>query len=121
MTDNVTGVTDTIRFKGPVGSFSAQSDGSAGTLITDPPSSSNMVAVSHDQDAFVFACHLGENAVANVNAHRDASDPPQPEFAGLTALMTEPHNDAAIHDGTEIANVDHAMGMAAHHAHGFLV
>jgi hypothetical protein len=120
VTDNVTHVTDTIKFEGVIGSFSAQSDGSAGTLIT-VSSPTNMVSVSHCQDSFVFHSHPGENAAANFNAHNDVLDPPHSEFANLAALLTEAHHDAAVHDGTEIATLDHAMALAAHQAHGFLV
>ena len=67
VTDSVSDVADTITFEGVVGSFSAQSDGSGGTFITDPPPPANMVAVSHSQDAFVFAANLGENTSANFN------------------------------------------------------
>jgi hypothetical protein len=35
--DSVTGVTDTIKFEGSVGPFTAQSDGNGGILISDPP------------------------------------------------------------------------------------
>jgi hypothetical protein len=118
--DNVTGVTDTVTFKGPVGSFSAQSDGNTGTLITDPPPSSNTVAVSHNQDSFVFASHLGESATANLSAHNDALDAPHSAHTDLTALLTEPHHDGAIHDGTQTVT-DQGMAPAAHHAHSFLM
>ena len=65
--------------------------------------------------------HLGEGQAGHPNAHNDAVDPPHSEFANLAALLTEAHHDAAIHDGTEIATLDHAMALAAHQAHGFLV
>jgi hypothetical protein len=54
VTDNVSQVTDTITLKGVSGSFSAQSDGNGGTLITDPPPPTNIVGVSHGHDTFVF-------------------------------------------------------------------
>ena len=120
MTDNVTGVTDTISSRAPVGSFSAQSDGNAGTLITDPPPSSNMVALSHDQDAFVFASHLGDNAVANVNVHNDALDLPHSQFAELAPLINHGHHDGALDLSAHDAN-DHTAAVMAQHIHHFLV
>jgi hypothetical protein len=80
-----------------------------------------MVAVSHNQDSFVFTSHLGENPVARANVHNGIVDPPHFDFAGLTTLMSEADNDAAIqHDGTGIiGTLDHAMALTAHH--GLLV
>jgi hypothetical protein len=118
VTDQVTGVTDTVILKGAVGSFSAQSDGSGGTSITDPPPS-NQVAVSHDQDSFTFASNLGENGAANGSPHNDAPDSAQLEFAGLAALMNQDHHDGAVDLTAHDAN-DHAAAMAQH-AHHFLV
>ena len=54
VTDSVSQVTDTITLKGVSGSFSAQSDGNGGTLITDPPPPTNIVGVSHGHETFVF-------------------------------------------------------------------
>ena len=117
VTDPVTGVVDKIKFSGVVGTFSAQSDGSGGTSIT-----TDAVAVSHCQDAFVFAPHLGDNLVANGNAHNDALNLHHSEFADLSALMTEAHHDAPIHhDATEMPTLDHAMALTAQHAHLLLV
>ena len=96
VTDSVSGVTDSITFKGAVGSFSAQSDGSGGTYITDPPST-NMVTVSHDQ--FVFAPNVGENTSANSNAqHNETIDFPHQggELADLAALMAQAHEGAHL-------------------------
>ena len=117
VTDSVSDVTDTITFKGVVGSFSAQTDGSGGTLISDPPAT---VTVSHD--SFVFAPNLGENTIANFNAHNDAIDPPKSEFADFAGLLAQEHQDGAIpvaHDATDI--VHHTDALTAQHAHDFLV
>ena len=117
MTDNVSHVTDTIKFAGVVGSFSAQTDGNGGTLISDPPAT---VTVSHD--SFVFAPNLGENTSTNFNAHNDAIDPGKSEFADFAALLAQEHQDGAIsiaHDATDIMH--HAEALTAQHAHHFLV
>jgi hypothetical protein len=122
VTDSVCDVTDTITFKGVVGSFSAQSDGSGGTFITDPPAPANMVAVSDVHDTFVFAPHLGENTSTNFNAHNETIDPPKSEFADFAALLAHEHQDGAIpiaHDATDI--VHHADVLTAQHPHDFLV
>ena len=118
VTDSVAGVTDTITLKHVSGSFSAQSDGNGGTLIADtsPP---NPVAVCHDQDSFVFAPHLGDNPVSNVNAHNDALDLPHSEFAELAALMNWDHHDGALDLSAHDAN-DHAAAVMAQHTHHFL-
>ena len=91
VTDNVSHVTDTIKFAGVVGSFSAQTDGNGGTLISDPPAT---VTVSHD--FFVFAPNLGENTSTNFNAHNDAIDPGKSEFTDFAALLAQEHQDGAI-------------------------
>jgi hypothetical protein len=59
VTDNVTGVTDTITFKGPVGPFSAQSDGSGGTLITDPPEHDGTGIIGTLDHAMALTAHHG--------------------------------------------------------------
>ena len=120
VTDNISDVTDSITFKGAVGSFSAQSDGSGGTFITDPPPPENMVAVSHDQ--FVFAANLGENSAANFNSHNDTIDPPKSEFADFAALLNQALQDGVhpiTYDATDITH--HTEALTAQHAHGFLV
>ena len=119
VTDHVAGVTDTVTLKGTVGSFSDQSDGSGGTLITDPPST-NTVAVSHDQDSFVFAPHLGENGVSNANVHNDVLDLAHLEFAELAALMSQDNHDGALDLTAHDAN-DHLAAATAQHFHHFLV
>jgi hypothetical protein len=122
VTDSVSQVTDTIKMKGVFGSFSAQSDGNGGSLITDSPPPANMVAISHDHDAFVFASNLGENTAAKFNAHNDTIDPPKLEFADFAALLDQALQDGAhpmTHDATDIMH--HTQALAAQHAHGFLV
>jgi hypothetical protein len=114
VTDSVSDVTDTITFKGVVGSFSAQTDGNGGTLISDPPAT---VTVSHD--SFVFAPNLGENTIANFNAHNETIDPAKSEFADFAGLLAQEHQDGIAHDATDI--VHHADALTAHHAHDFLV
>ena len=122
MTDSVSHVTDTITFKGPVGSFSAQSDGSGGTLITDPTPSPTIATVSHGQDAFVFASHLGENATTYVNVHNDALDLSHSGFAELAAITTQAHEDGANwapHDaGDDI--MQHSAASSSHDYHFFV-
>ena len=120
VTDSVSQVTDTIKFAGVVGSFLARSDGSGGTFITDPSPPANMVAVSHGNDTFVFAPNLGENTIANFNAHNDAVDPPKSDLADFAAFLAQAHQDGAFpiaHDVTDIMH--HAE--TAQHAHDFLV
>ena len=120
VTDNISDVTDSITFKGAVGSFSAQSDGSGGTFITDPPPPENIVAISHDQ--FVFAANLGQNTAANFNSHNDTIDPPKSEFADFAALLNQALQDGVhpiTYDATDIAH--HTEALIAQHAHGFLV
>ena len=116
VTDHVSHVTDTITFKGTVGSFSAQSDGSGGTFITDPPpATTNMVTVSHD--AFVFASTLGENGGKATNAnvqHNEPIDFPHhgAEVADLAALMAQSHAE-----GAHLLSAPDAIDM--HHAAAF--
>ena len=117
--DSVSQVTDTITFKGVVGSFSAQSDGSGGTFITASPPPANMVAVSHVHDTFVFAPNLGENTSTNFNAHNETIDPGKSEFADFAGLLAQEHQDGIAHDATDI--VHHADALTAPHAHDFLV
>ena len=120
--DSVSGVTDAITFKGAVGSFSAQSDGDAGTLIADSPPTSNIAAVSHDHDTFAFAPNLGESTIANSNVHSASIDPPKPEFADLVTFRAQVHQDLEYpiaHDATDIAH--HAALLGAQHTHDFLV
>ena len=120
VTDSVSGVTDTITFKGAVGSFSAQSDGGTGTFITHPPPPANIVVVSHD--TFVFARNLGENTIATSNVqHNDIIDPPKSEFADLAALLAQSHQDGThpAHDVTDIMHI--AAALTAPHAHDFLL
>ena len=119
VTDSVAGVTDTISLKHVSGSFSAQSDGSGGTLIADtsPP---NTVAVCHDQDRFVFAAHLGDNQASGVNVHNDALDLSHSQFAELGAFMNHDHHDGALDLSAHDAN-DHAATVMAQHSHHFLV
>ena len=117
--DSVSQVTDTITFKGVVGSFSAQSDESGGTFITASPPPANMVAVSHVHDTFVFAPNLGENTSTNFNAHNETIDPGKSEFADFAGLLAQEHQDGIAHDATDI--VHHADALTAPHAHDFLV
>jgi hypothetical protein len=115
VTDTVSGVTDNVSMKDASGSFTAQSDGSGGTLITDPPPS-NKVAVSND--AFIFASNLGESAGANVNAHHDTLDPPHSEFADFAALLANEHQEGAhllAHEATDIAHIGAALSAHANH------
>ena len=115
VTDNVTQVTDTIKFKGPVGSFSAQNDGNGGTLITDPLAPT--VAVSHD--SFVFAPNLDENGG---NAHVQHSEPIDfshqgGELADLAAFMVQAHAEGAHLMAAPDANDGHhAVALTAHHS-----
>jgi hypothetical protein len=115
--DAVSGVTDTITVKDVSGSFTAQSDGSGGILISDPPPSTTTVAVSNDQ--FIFPSHLGDNPVANANVHNDALDLPHSEFAELAALMNPDHHDGMLDLNAHDAN-DHAAAAMAQHTHHFL-
>ncbi len=124
MTDSVSGVTDTVTFKGAVGSFSAQTDGNGGTLISDPPAT---VTVSHD--SFVFAPNLGEdggNAASSNAQHNETIDFSHQggELADLAALMAQAHEDGAHlisqHDANDIMQ-QHAQALTAQHAHDFLV
>ena len=96
VTDSVSHVTDTITFKGEVGSFSAQDDGSGGTLITDPPST-NMVAVSHSQDSFVFAPNLGKETVTDFNVSHDILAFDHTLFTNATAsqVLSQAHDSGA--------------------------
>jgi hypothetical protein len=118
VTDNVSHVTDTITFKGTVGSFSAQSDGSGGTFITDPPPT-NIVTMSHD--SFVFASTLGENGGKATNAnvqHNEPIDFPHHggEFADLAALMAQAHAEGAhLLAAPDAIDMHHAAALAAHH------
>jgi hypothetical protein len=93
VSDSVTGVTDTVTVKDVSGSFTAQSDGSGGILISDPPPS-NTVAISQNEDSFVFPPHLGENGASNSNVHNDVFDLAHSEFAELAAMMHQDHHDA---------------------------
>ena len=120
VTDNVSHVTDTIKFVGVVGSFSAQSDGSGGTFISDPPpAATNMVTVSHDQ--FVFASPLGENGGKATNAnvqHNEPIDFPHQggEFVDLAALMAQAHAEGAhLMAAPDAIDMHHAAALAAHH------
>jgi hypothetical protein len=112
VTDTVSDVTDTITFKGAIGSFSAQSDGNGGTFITDPP-----VKVSHD--SFVFAANLGDNGSKPSDApmHHEPIDPSHPggDFADL-ALMGQAHaNDVHLTAAPDAIDGHHAAALAAHH------
>jgi hypothetical protein len=113
--DSVSHITDTIKFIGPVGSFSAQSDGSGGTLIGDPPPA-NVVTISHHQDSFVFAPMHGESLTAN--AHDETIIPVSPHFTDVVRLLGEAHQDG-VHAMTNDAIDIHAL--ATHQAHDFLL
>ena len=117
VTDNVSHVTDTITFKGAVGSFSAQSDGSGGTFITDPPpATTNMVTVSHD--SFVFASTLGENGGKDNVQHNEPIDflHQGGELVDLTALMIQAHAEGAhLLAAPDAIDMHHAAALAAHH------
>ena len=118
--DNVSHVTDTITFKGAVGSFSAQSDGNGGTFITDPPPPANTVAVSHDQ--FVFASNLGENGGKATNANVQHNEPIDflhqgGELADLAALMVQAHAEGAhLMAAPDAIDMHHAAALTAHHS-----
>ena len=116
VTDSVSHVTDTIKFAGVVGSFSAQSDGGSGTFISDPPPT-NMVTVSHN--SFAFAANLGENGPTGSHASSEPIDfaHPAAEFADLAALMVQAHVEGA-HLAAPDAPMDghHAAALAAHHS-----
>jgi hypothetical protein len=115
VTDTVAGVTDTVSVKNASGSFTAQSDGNGGTLITDPPPSAK-VAVSND--AFVFASNLGENPSANFNAHNDGFDPLHSESAELAAMLTQTHEDginSVAHDVVDLTQHHAALSAQSHH------
>jgi hypothetical protein len=64
VTDSVSQVVDALTLKNVTGSFTAQSDGNGGTLITDPPLS-NTVAVWHEQDAFAALAEILSQAHEN--------------------------------------------------------
>ena len=119
VTDSVSHVTDTIKFAGEVGSFSAQSDGNGGTLISDPvpTTTTNIVTASHD--SFVFAANLGENGPNSPHASSEPIDFARPaaEFADLTALMVQAHVEGA-HLAAPDAPMDghHAAVLTAHHS-----
>jgi hypothetical protein len=104
---------------GAIGTFSAQSDGNGGTVVSDPPG--NTVAVSHAQDAFVFSPNLGESTVANVNAHNDTLDPAHSEFADFAALLAHEHQEGAHPIAHEATNIAHIGAVLSAHVHNFLV
>jgi hypothetical protein len=114
VTDSVSQVTDTIKFKGAVGSFSAQSDGNGGTFITDSPAT---VTVSHD--SFVFAPHLGENG------SKASSEPvhelidlwhPGRDADHLVALTGQAHaEEAHLIAAPDAIDGHHTAALAAHH------
>jgi hypothetical protein len=115
VTDTVSGITDTISMKNVSGSFTAQSDGNGGTLITDPPPSAK-VAVSND--AFVFASNLGENPSVNFNAHNDGFDSSHSGFADLAAMLTQAHEDGmhlVAHDAVDVMQHHAALSAQSHH------
>jgi hypothetical protein len=115
VTDSVSHVTDTITFKGAIGSFSAQSDGNGGTLITDPPAT---VAVSHD--SFVFAANPGENGskASNAPMHHEPIDfwHHGGDVDHLVALMGQAHTEEAhLIAAPETIDGTHAVALTAHH------
>ena len=120
VTDNVTHITDTIKFEGVVGSFSPQSDGSGGTLISVSSPPANMVAVSHDQ--FVFAPNLGENGGKATNANAQHNEPIDflhqgVELADLAALMVQAHAEGAhLMAAPDAIDMHHAAALTAHHS-----
>jgi hypothetical protein len=119
VTDSVSHVTDSIKLAGTVGSFSAQSDGNSGTLITDPPPSTNIVAVAHD--SFVFAPNLGENA-GNATNHVQNNEPIDfshhgGELADLAALMVQAHAEGAHLLATpDAVDGHHTAVLTGHHS-----
>ena len=119
VTDSVSHVTDSIKLAGTVGSFSAQSDGNGGTSITDPPPSTNMVAVTHD--SFVFAPNIGENA-GNATHHVQNNEPIDfshhgGELADLAALMVQAHAEGAHLLATpDAVDGHHAAVLTGHHS-----
>jgi hypothetical protein len=92
VTDTASGVTDRVHVEGPVGSFSAQSDGSGGTLITDAPPA-NVVAVSHDKDAFVFG--HSESSTGIHIAYDEIFGFGHSQLAEIAALFAQAHQDGA--------------------------
>ena len=115
VTDTVSGVTDRVHVEGPVGSFSAQSDGSGGTLITDAPPA-NVVAVSHDKDAFVFG--HSESSTGTHIAYDEIFGFGHSQLAEIAALFAQAHQDGATliaHDPID----SHAV--ALQHVHHFLM
>jgi hypothetical protein len=114
VTDNVSQVTDTITFKGAVGSFSGQSDGNGGTFITDPPAT---VTVSHD--SFLFAANLGGigSKVSNAPMYSEAVDFSHPGWgADLAALMGQAHaGEAHLIAAPDAIDGHHLAALAAHH------
>jgi hypothetical protein len=113
VTDSVSQVTDTITFKGAVGSFSAQSDGNGGTFITDPPA---IVTVSHD--SFVFATNLGENGSKATNApmHHEPIDFWHPGGDFPEGLIGQAHAEESHHIAAPDAiDGHHAAALAQHH------
>jgi hypothetical protein len=119
VTDKISHVTDSIKFAGTVGSFSAQSDGNGGALITDPPPSTNIVAVTHD--SFVFAPNLGENA-GNATNHVQNNEPIDfslhgGELADLAALMVQAQAEGAHLLATpDAVDGHHAAALTGHHS-----
>jgi hypothetical protein len=114
VTDSVSHVTVSIAFKGALGSFSAQSDGNGGTLISDPPAT---VTVSHD--SFVFAANLGENGstASNPPMHHEPIDFSHFGWdADLVALMGQAHaEEAHLTAAADAIDGHHAAALAAHH------
>ena len=119
VTDSVSHVADTVTLKGTVGSFSAQSDGNGGTLVTDPPPSTNIAAVT--QNSFVFAPNLGENA-GNATNHVQNNEPIDfshhgGELADLAALMVQAHAEGAhLLVTPDAVDGHHAAALTGHHS-----
>ena len=121
VTDSVSHVTDTIGFKDVSGTFSAESDGSGGTFITDTPTV-KMVTCWHGQDTFMFATTFGENRIADVSTHSDIVDTPKSDCADLAAFLAQALQHGVTptdHDATDILH--HVEALTGQHAHHFLV
>jgi uncharacterized repeat protein (TIGR03803 family) len=86
----------------------------APNLGADPPPG-NVVSVSHSQDGFVFASHLGESPTANFNV---PLDPPHSALADFAASMAQEHDAMIVHDTTDLM---HVAALPPQHVHDLLV
>jgi uncharacterized repeat protein (TIGR03803 family) len=86
----------------------------APNLGADPPPG-NVVSVSHSQDGFVFASHLGESPTTNFNV---PLDPPHSALADFAASMAQEHDATIVHDTTDLM---HVAALPPQHVHDLLV